>query len=210
MLVTEVPVDHISPPTWNPNELDPAMHARLLTSIRRFGLVAPLVIRSVGPGRYETIGGAHRLQVARDLGLVTVPCVMVEADDTEARLLAQALNRIHGEDDPALRMEALHDILGSVPAEEVLRVLPETAASLAGLATLGQTDMAAHLRAWELAQGARLRTLQFHLTNAQLEVVEEALELVWAGAVGDGSNPNRRSNALFILCKDYLEQEHSA
>lgn len=210
MEVTELPVERISAPDWNPNQMDPAMRVRLRHSIGRFGMVAPLVVRPVADGAYETVGGAHRLSAIRDLGMETASCIVVRVDDAAARLLGQALNRIAGQDDPGLRVEALRDILASVPPEEVLRVLPETAASLAGLATLGQADMAAHLQAWEAAQAARLRNLQFHLTHAQLEIVEKALDLVRAGAGPDDSNPSRRSNALFILCKAYLEQERSA
>ena len=135
--------------------------------------------------------------------------MVVDADDAEARLLAQALNHIQGVDDPSLRAEALRDILASVPAEEVLGVLPETAASLAGLATLGQVDLAEHLQAWEQAKASRLRHLQIELTAEQLTVVEAALERVRAAApqgVDHGANPNRRGNALFLLCRHFLDQ----
>src|ERR687891_2445468 len=138
MQTIEIPIESIQSPEWNPNQIDETMRPRLKASIERFGLVVPLVVRDVGDGRFETIGGAQRLSVLRDLGVSTVPCVVVEADDIEARLLSQCLNRIAGEDDLGLRAEMLKEVLEQVPEAEVLRLLPETSDSLQAFASLGQ------------------------------------------------------------------------
>ncbi len=68
-------------------DLDMLNHLR--HSVQRFDLVVPLVVRKVGDNRYETIGGAQRLSILRELGMTTAPCVVVEVDDSEARLLAR-------------------------------------------------------------------------------------------------------------------------
>ena len=91
MQVTDVPVDAIDTPDWNPNQMDPAMRSRLRRSLERFGNVCPLVVRPFGDARYETVGGAQRFTALREMGFESVPCVIVTADDAEARLLAQAL-----------------------------------------------------------------------------------------------------------------------
>ena len=49
-------------------------------------------MREVSIDRYETVGGAQRLSALRELGYEEIPCVIVTANDTEAMLLAQALN----------------------------------------------------------------------------------------------------------------------
>ena len=134
---------------------------RLKKSLRRFGLVIPLVVRPVGDGEYETVGGAQRLSVLRDLGMQSAPCVVLEADDINARLLAQALNRIQGEDDLGVKAQLLQEVLRRVPGTELLARLPETAQSLQALAALGQEDIAGYLRSWQQAQSARLKHLTF-------------------------------------------------
>jgi ParB family chromosome partitioning protein len=53
--------------------MDETMRSRLRCSIQRFGLVVPLVVRPVGDDCYETIGGAQRLVVLRELGINPVP-----------------------------------------------------------------------------------------------------------------------------------------
>ena len=208
MLVVDVPIGSITPADWNPNHMSDGIADNLRGSIRRFGLVVPLVVRELDPGRYETIGGAQRLGIAQELELDQVPCVVVEADDTEARLLGQCLNRIAGEDDPGLKAELIRELLGSLPQEEVLKLLPETVESLNALASLGQEDLASHLMAWQEAQQARLKHMQFQLTTIQLEVVDEALARVMPEAkAAGGDSPTVRGTALYLLCKRILELE---
>ena len=206
MQVVDLPVHAIISAEWSPNEMDVGMRCHLRQSIRRFGLMVPLVVRPSGDERYETVGGAQRLSVLTDLGVATVPCVVVDLDDVHARLLAQALNRIHGEDDLGLKAELVREVLESLPEQEMLDLLPETAESLRALAALGEADLAEHLQAWERAQGARLKHMIFQLTGEQLEVVTRALERLMAGVTKGGSNPNRRGNALYQMCREYLER----
>jgi ParB family transcriptional regulator, chromosome partitioning protein len=208
MKVVDIPIHQIHGASWNPNQMDEAMHSRLLQSIKRFGLVLPLVVRPAEDDNYETIGGVQRLAVLRELGIDLIHCVVVEADDANARLLAQALNRIRGQDDLGLHAELIREVLQSLPQKEVLQLLPETAQSLQALAALGQDTMADYLKNWQNAQSARLKHLQFQLTPAQLEIVEEALtQLLPFAKAKPGDSPNARGTALYLLCQAYLEQQ---
>ena len=205
MRVRELPISALGAAEWNPNAMDASALDLLRASIQRFGMIVPLVVRPLSTDSFETIGGAHRLKILTELDIVTAPCVVVEADDAEARLLAQALNRIQGEDDIGLRAESLRCILDRLSHEEVLSILPETTESLNELATLGTANLSEHLQAWQEAQAARLKHLTFQLTPDQLEVVEEALERTMDGAAKPNANPNRRGNALFKICKTFLK-----
>lgn len=181
------------------------MLQRLKESVRRYGIVQPLVVRLIGPDSYEVLSGNQRLQVLKESGWTAVPCVVVDLGDGHARLLAQALNRIRGEDDLGLRAQLLQEVLVSLPAEEVLAILPETPGSLQALATLGKHSMAEYLENWQQAQQARLKHLTFQLTPAQLEIVDEALAIVLPLATGARENPNARGTTLYLLCMSYLE-----
>ena len=187
--------------------MDEPMVDRLSESIDRYGMIQNLVVRRTGEGTYEVLSGNHRLRTMREKGATTAPCVIVELDDSRAKLLAQALNRVQGEDDLGLKGEMVREVLETIPQSEVLSLLPESAASLEALSRLGQADLAEHLRAWQHAQAARLHHLIFQLSANQVKVVEEALEGVAAEAVdNDGGAPNRRGNALFLLCRFYLQR----
>ena len=195
---------------WNPNVMEPAMQERLLHSIQRFGLVQNLVVRPIDEDRYEVLSGNHRLRLLQELGYASATCVVVDLDDVQARLLAQSLNRVEGEDNPGLKAELIKEILAALPQEEVLSLLPETADSLQAFSSLGQQDIATHLRNWQKAQAARLKHLQFQLTSPQLETVDEALaRLLPEAKETRGDSPNARGTALFLLCKNYLEHNGS-
>jgi len=206
--VTELPLTGLREAPWNANRMDKAMLGRLEASVARYGVVENLVVRPVGPDTYEVISGNQRLRVLREAEVKCAPCVVVDLDDAHARLLAQALNHIGGEDDLGLRAELLRRVLETMPQEEVLAILPENARGLRALASLGQTNLSEHLETWEKARSARLRHLIFQLTDEQVRVVKEALARVMPQAKREhGASPNVRGTALHLICKAYLQQE---
>ena len=210
MEVVELQVSVIQEPSWNPNAMDDVMVSHLSRSIQRYGFLVPLVVRAMDNERFETVGGSQRLRVIKSLGFERAPCVVVTADGAEARLLSQALNRIQGEDDIGLRAELVREILKEIPESDILGLLPESTDSLNALVTLGEENIADHLRAWDKAQAAKLKHLLFQLLPSQLEVVEEALARLIPQAKMSGSDsPNMRGTALFLLCKRFLELEEA-
>ena len=208
MKIVDLPISRLSPAEWNSNEVEPQMMGRLRESIIRFGLVENLVVRPLEKGLFEVLSGNHRLEVLAGLGIETVACMVVDLDDAQARLLAQALNHIHGEDNAGLRAEVLRRVLDSVSQEEVLKLLPETPEGLQALVNLGEEDLAAHLEAWQRSQAARLKLLQFRVTDAHARVVHRAVDRALQQPDGDESKtPNVRGTALYRICKHYLEME---
>ena len=205
MKVLSIPIERLREAQWNPNRMDPSMLSRLRQSLIRYGTVENLVVRVLGDGTYETLSGNQRLRVLTDMGVIDAPCVVVDLDDGEARLLAQALNSIEGEDDLGLKAELVRELLESIPQHEVLALLPESTESLAALASLGESDLAEQLQSWEQAQGARLHHMTFQLASDQVEIVAEAMDSVMGDEDDEGSNPNRRGNALFRICREHLD-----
>ena len=144
------------------------------------------------------------------MGLREVPCIVVDLNDAEAMLLAQALNNLRGEDDQALKGNLIKAVLSTIPEDKVLSLLPETTDSLRSLASFTQVDLAEHLQAWEQAQAARLKHMQLQFTHQQLETVEEAIDNMMPNVKEDNSgSPNKRGTAIFLLCKYYLEGRKS-
>ena len=197
----------LKPAPWNPNIMDEKMIRHLKESISRYGLVEPLVVRPIDGKGYEVLSGNQHLKVMKNMEINPIPCIIVNLGDTEAMLLAQALNGLHGEDDLALKGDLFKKLLSSIPEDKVLSLLPETTESLKSLAGMSEMDIIDYLKTWEEAQAARLRNMQIRLTNKQLEMVEEAISLIVPRAKDTQSdNPNTRGNAVFLLCKFYLER----
>jgi ParB family chromosome partitioning protein len=206
MKTIEIGITKLKPASWNANQMDDSGVNRLKESLSRYGLVEPLVVRPVSESSYEILSGNQRLKAITSIGMKEVPCVVVDLNDAEAMLLAQALNNLHGEDDPILKGNLFRNILESIPEDKVLSLLPETTESLRSLASFSETDLAEHLQAWQEAQAARLRHLQLQLTDRQLETVEEALARILPKAKSETEeNPNKRGTAMFLLCRFYLE-----
>jgi len=73
-------------PGEDPDPADALLALRRSVHLR--GIVEPLLLRPLDRGRFQVVLGARRLQVARLLGLSTVPAIVRELDDAEAALLA--------------------------------------------------------------------------------------------------------------------------
>lgn len=203
---TDLPVQSIISPAWNPNEMDLAMESHLRESMSEFGDLGVLVVRQIGDDQYETLGGAQRLSVLQELGVESVPCVIVEADEATARLMTQALNNITGSDDFGRKAEALKLVLESVPKDQVMRLLPESAESLGALSSLTPTSLADHLSFWEEKRKVRLKHGTFQFASDQFSDVEAAIAIALEEAPMRDDNPNRRGNALHHICRSFIDQ----
>ena len=202
-----IPIDQLKPAPWNPNQMDDATLGKLKQSIRLYGIVENLVVRKLSDGNYQVLSGNQRLKILFELGFKTVPCHVVEVDDGKARLLAQALNHIHGQDDLGLRADLMKELLKTIPEADVLAILPETAVSLKSLTSMRQMDIASYLQNWQRAQDTKLKTMQFRLTRDQEKTVEEAINKMLSRARESQICPNVRGTALYILCKTFLQKE---
>lgn len=77
---------------------DPAAMKELTESVRRNGVLVPLLLAKNGkPGVYRLIAGERRLRAAKSLDLKTVPAQIVEADAAKLEEL-QVLENLHRAD----------------------------------------------------------------------------------------------------------------
>jgi len=54
----------------------------LVESIKRYGVLTPLIVRAVGnDGKFEILAGARRSRASREAGLEKVPCRVIEAEN---------------------------------------------------------------------------------------------------------------------------------
>ena len=90
--VLRLEVESIRPNPRQPRRLfDEGALRELAASIRRHGVVQPLVVRR-RPDGWELVAGERRLRAARLAGLTAVPCVEAEVDERESALLALVEN----------------------------------------------------------------------------------------------------------------------
>ena len=86
----ELPLDAITPNPKQPRTVfDEEALAELVHSLREVGLLQPVVVRPVGPQRYELIMGERRWRAAREAGFTDIPAIVRQTGDDE--LLRDAL-----------------------------------------------------------------------------------------------------------------------
>jgi ParB family chromosome partitioning protein len=84
----ELPVEAIHANPKQPRKrFDGEAGTGLAESVRRQGVIQPLIVRPRDAGGYEIIAGERRWRAAREAGLATVPAVVRASDDRDTLLL---------------------------------------------------------------------------------------------------------------------------
>jgi len=103
------------PSSYNPRKWNDAQIADLKESMKRYGLVDPLLVNSAKNRKNIVIGGHFRLKIAKDLGYVKMPVVYINIPDIEKeRELNLRLNKNVGEFDLSLLAEFDEKFLADV------------------------------------------------------------------------------------------------
>lgn len=100
--MTEIPISAIQANEYQPrSRFEEEALVSLTDSIRELGVLQPVLVRQLGPDRFELIAGERRWRAARRAGLPTVPAIVRDSDDRHS--LEQALvENLHREDLNAL------------------------------------------------------------------------------------------------------------
>lgn len=113
--VSYVDINLLKPSDYNPRLWDNSAKAGLVESIKRFGLLEPLLINGAVNRKNVIIGGHFRLEVAKSLGYKKVPVVYVNVPSLEKeKELNLRLNRNTGDWDLELLKDFDIDLLLNV------------------------------------------------------------------------------------------------
>lgn len=116
--------DKLWPNPWNSNVVSPENERKIEESIKRHGMFKPILVRELNDGRLQIIGGEHRAEVAKRLGLVSIPVFNLgKIDETKAKEIGLVDNGRFGEDDIVKLNEILADLGG---VDDLLSVMPWT------------------------------------------------------------------------------------
>ena len=109
----QIPLDLIQRGKYQPRaDFDEAALEELASSIKSQGLMQPIVIRPIGPQKYEIIAGERRWRSAQIAGLDSIPAVVRTVGD-EAAIAMSLIENIQREDlnpiEEALALKRLQD-----------------------------------------------------------------------------------------------------
>jgi ParB/RepB/Spo0J family partition protein len=104
-----VPIDHIEPNPQQPRlAFNQVTLDELAASIREHGVLQPILVRPIGPNRYQLIAGERRWRSSRLAGLDSIPALIEEIDDDTA-LEISIIENLQREDISPLDEAAMYD-----------------------------------------------------------------------------------------------------
>ena len=80
--IKQIELSQIQPNRFQPRQaFDGQKITELSQSIKKHGILSPILVRETGAGGYELIAGERRLRAAKEAGLQTAPCLVDSAED---------------------------------------------------------------------------------------------------------------------------------
>lgn len=138
-VLQQIAVEHIQRGKYQPRrDMHEAALQELADSIRRQGVLQPIVLRHVGEGRYEIIAGERRWRASQIAGLDKVPALVRDVPDDAAIAMA-LIENIQREDlnalEEAIALARLRDEF-ELTQQEVADAVGKSRAAVANLLRL--------------------------------------------------------------------------
>ena len=190
MNIKEYKPDELIAAEYNPRQLTKDQHKDLTDSIKRFGLVDPLIVNTHKDRMNVLVGGHQRLKIAQELDIKDIPCVEVELNPDQERELNIRLNKNSGEWD--------YDALANYFDVGELTEWGFTDENLFPFDQDYGTE-------FELPDGDKepFQQMTFTLSDEQAEIVKNKIKLAKQNDFGNTGNENSNGNALWWICQSY-------
>lgn len=172
-----VRVDQLTPNTWNPNRQDDETFAKEKASLRRFGFVVPIIVRTTGISqKFEIVDGEHRWKAAQELGMEWVPIYdLGPISDHEAMQLTIVLNELRGKPEEKKLGDVLKKLLASETLDTLTDVLPYSKEQVGKIAELPEFDWDKFKEGNRKASAERHVERIFRLKPDAAKVLDQAL-----------------------------------
>ncbi len=161
--INEMDIDKIKPnpdqPRTNFKEED---LEELSASIKKDGLLQPIVVREIGDGEYQIIAGERRWQASQRAGLEKVPVVIKEADNDKALELALIEN---------IQRSDLNPIEEAYGYRRLMDRKGMTQAEVAQAVSKGRSTVANLLRLLELPEEAQRMLFDGEITEGHARAI---------------------------------------
>ena len=195
--IQDIPVEAIAP---NPQQPRKAFEINALSdlaaSLRRSGVIQPVVVRRAGQG-YQLIVGERRWRAAKLAGLEKIPAVVREATDAESLELALIENLLREDLNPIEQAEAYQKLLAQFAwtQEELAERVGKDRSSIANCLRLLKLpeSIQADLRAGRLTMGHARALLSLASAADQLRLREEILAHSWSVRATEEDVQRKRS-----------------
>ena len=213
-----VAISSIRLPQQQPRRyFDPEKLEQLTISVKKLGILEPLLVRLLHPGEYELVAGERRYRAAQKAGLTEIPVVVRELTDEEALQLSLIENLQREDLNPVEETEAILQLLAtqlSSSAEEARALLYRMQNEVKGKVTqnvLGSQEGelvktmfdSLGLMSWESFVSSRLPLL--NLPDEVIEALRQGqIEYTKAQAIARLKDTQARQALLFEAIQENL------
>ncbi len=125
----EIYVTDITPSPYQPRQIFSSDEIdELSQSIKKSGVLQPILLRKINNGKYELIAGERRWRASKKIGLNKIPAIIKEMDDQEV-IVVSLIENIQREDLSAYEeAEALEKLIQSTgeTKEEISKVISKS------------------------------------------------------------------------------------
>ena len=182
-------VGSMIPVSWiEPNAEQPRSNMgnieELAISIREKGVLEPILVREIGPNRYQIISGERRYRAALLAGLDEIPAIEFDADDQETLEIALIENIQRKDLTPFEEAEALHALQQKFgyTHEQISQVIGKSRITVTE--TLLINEIPDRIRAMCREAGISNKSLLIQIARAgNEEAMEEVVRRIAAGEV---------------------------
>ena len=179
-----LPVQQLQPGKYQPRmQMDASKLTELAESIKAQGVIQPIVVRELSPGRFEIVAGERRWRASQEAGLAEVPVVVRELDDRTVIAMA-LIENIQREDlNPLEEAQSLQRLINefSLTHAEAAEAVGRSRAAVSNLLRLLELPPAIRAlleaRRLEMGHARALLTLSPDLAS---KLASDAAEQGWS------------------------------
>ena len=177
-------VQQLQPGKYQPRmQMDASKLTELAESIKAQGVIQPIVVRELSPGRFEIVAGERRWRASQEAGLAEVPVVVRELDDRTVIAMA-LIENIQREDlNPLEEAQSLQRLINefSLTHAEAAEAVGRSRAAVSNLLRLLELPPAIRAlleaRRLEMGHARALLTLSPDLAS---KLASDAAEQGWS------------------------------
>lgn len=206
--ILRIKTSDLTPNPWNTNVVSPENQAKIVESIKRFGMFKPILCRELENGQLEIIGGQHRWEAAKELGYSDIPVISLgQIDDKKAKEISLVDNGRYGVDD-GLKLSELLRELGNV--DEFLPISEADLNQIFQAATVDWDMIGAHEDDEEIEEQIEQATrntpdfqiMRFKVPIADAQHVKAIIDgIIRKHNLSDRDSLTNAGDALVILCE---------
>ena len=179
-----VPVQQLQPGKYQPRmQMDASKLTELAESIKAQGVIQPIVVRELSPGKFEIVAGERRWRASQEAGLAEVPVVVRDLDDRTVIAMA-LIENIQREDlNPLEEAQSLQRLINefALTHAEAAEAVGRSRAAVSNLLRLLELPPAirALLEARRLEMG-HARALLTLSPDLAIKLASDAAEQGWS------------------------------